>query len=903
MLGERIGPYVVESELGRGGMGEVFQARDERLQREVALKFLPREFAEDDERLARFEREARMLAVLQHQNIAAIYGLEQHDGRPVLVMELAEGQDLAARLEQGPLAADEAERLARQLAAGLEHAHEQNVVHRDLKPSNLKVATDGRLKILDFGLARAFEGAPPGSQAALASGDTITMAQGPTGVGTVVGTAAYMSPEQARGYEVDRRADIWAFGVIIYEMLAGQRLFTGETATDTLAAVLRKDPEWDALPADAPAVLVQLCRRCLERDPQLRLRDIGEARIALEGSSSTMIGLPTEVLATLPGPRERRRSSRVPWLAAAGALAVAVLAVLAGVTGRLGPQPEPPRLVRSSVILPEGLGVFVNPNSPGAPVISPDGTKLAFVGQDTTGAVHLCLRSLDSDEVTVVPDTRGASYPFWSPDSRSVAYIAQNGLHRVDTGGGPVQLVCHTENAKWGSWNDADRILYSPSHSASIHVVPAGGGDPVPVTDIEAEGNSRSHRFPRWLPDGEHFLYLVWFSGSTAGTASGSVLRVASVDGEMNRDLMLCQSSAVYFEGHILYVHDNNLMARPFSLDSLDFTGPPRAVLGDVLLLGGAQFGAFTVSETGILAFMAAGGSFGEVRLEWTEGEEREVLIDRARSIFGFDISPDGKRIAIALVDDQLGSYDIWIHEIERSLATRFTFAPESEYGPRWSADGKWIAYTGEHEGQSAVFRKPVTGGGRPELVVDSDVDAVMGSWSPDGRTIAFTNTATDGSSIGLIEVEGDGEARKYRDVPYEVSQPDFSPDGRWLTYVTDETGQPEIFVEAVAANGGRWRISSDNGFSPRWSADGRRVYYLGANGDLLATEVEAAAAGLVIGRTSRIATGVVTSIQYTYSEDRAGKRLLVQVPAQADMNRRIELVTNWQSLLREGDD
>jgi hypothetical protein len=486
-----------------------------------------------------------------------------------------------------------------------------------------------------------------------------------------------------------------------------------------------------------------------------------------------------------------------------------------------------------------------------------------------------------------------------------VAFIAQGGLHRVDTGGGPVQLVCRTENAKWGSWNEQDEILYTPSHSSSIHLVPAAGGEPVPVTDLEGEENTRSHRFPRWLPDGEHFLYLVWFSGSSAGTASGSVLRLASADGETSRDLMLCQSSAIYAAGHILYVHDNNLMARPFSLDSLDFTGPPRAVMGDVLLLGGAQFGAFSASEAGMLSFMVAGGSFGEARLEWVaEDGGREVLVEHARSTLGFDISPDGTRLAMAVVDEQLGTYDIWIHEIERALATRFSFAPESEFGPRWSPDGKWIAYSGEEDGRTVVFRKPVTGGGRAEVVARSEDDVVMGDWSPDAVRIGVTNQSTSGFGIGLVDVaDGGGEPVPYRDMPYAMGQPDWSPDGRWLAYVSDETGQTEVFVESLEPDGGRWRISTNAGTSPRWSADGSRVFHLSANGDLMATEIAYPDDGLAIGRTSRVTAGVVTSLQDTYTEDPVTGRLIVQVPAQAGMNGRIELVTNWQSLLGEGED
>ncbi|MFN2369602.1 MAG: protein kinase, partial [Candidatus Krumholzibacteriia bacterium] len=663
MIGEQIGPYEVTGSLGRGGMGEVYRARDTRLDRDVALKILPPEFAGDQERLSRFQREARLLAALQHQNIAAIYGLEELEGHPVLVMELAEGDDLAVRLGGGALPPDEVQRIAAQLAAGLEYAHEQGVVHRDLKPANIKVAQGGRVKILDFGLARALEG-PRGasSTTAAAVDDTVTRTRDLTGVGAVLGTAAYMSPEQTRGYAVDRRADIWAFGVVVFEMLTGQRLFAGETASDTLAAVLRKDPDWRLIPADTPPVLAQLCRRCLEKDPQLRLRDIGEARIALEGTSSSMMSMRTELLGPPAAAPAVGLRTRLPLAVALAAVLAALVVGWLGLSGSLGPRPAPPRLVRATVMLDAGQGLYLNPGNPGPPVVSPDGRRLAFVVQDTSGAVTLGVRALDGEAVKLIPGTAGAAYPFWSPDSRRVGYFASGKLNTVDVaGGGPVVPVCDTENAKGGSWGAGNLILYTPSHSAGIFMVDAAGGEPVAVTDPDQDERFRSHRFPEWLPDGKHFIYLAWQRAAAGGanTADAS-LRVGSIDGSLDKELMPAQTGARYAAGHLTYVHEGVLMARPFDPGALAFNGPPRPLVGDVLAIGAAHCGAFALTEAGVLCFVGQGSAMGVSRLAWVDDQQREVVVDRVPGLLGFSVSPDGARIAMSKVDEQLGSYDIW---------------------------------------------------------------------------------------------------------------------------------------------------------------------------------------------------------------------------------------------------
>jgi eukaryotic-like serine/threonine-protein kinase len=905
MIGKQIGPYEVTAALGRGGMGEVYRARDRRLNRDVALKILPPEFAQDGERLARFDREARLLAALQHQNIAAIYGLEELDGQPVLVMELAEGEDLSVRLGGGALPADEILKIARQLAAGLEYAHDQGIIHRDLKPANIKLGPGGRIKILDFGLARALVG-PTGSSSSantttVLAGDSALRTANLTGLGAVLGTAAYMSPEQTRGYAVDRRADIWAFGVILFEMLTGERLFAGETTSDTLAAVLRKDPDWDQVPADAPPLLVQICRRCLERDPQLRLRDIGEARIALEGSSSSLMSAQAEFTAAV-APAAASPTRRLP-LVLAGVLGGAVLLLGALVlTGSLRSAAEPPALVHTTVVLEPGQGLHLNPGNPGAPVISPDGRHLAFSGQDTSGTVMLMVRSLASDRIRVIPGTSGAAYPFWAPDSRRLGFFAGSHLQTVDIGGGPVVRIASADNGKGGSWHPSDRILYTPSHAAAIFVVDAAGGTPEAVTDAEEE-KFRSHRFPHWLPDGRHFLYLAWFhAGGTQG-GSEAILRVASLDGTVHKDLLPSQTSASFAAGHLLYLFENNLMARPFSTAKLAFTGPPQPLLGGVLTLNAAHVGVFSLTEAGVLAFVRHGSFFSDARLAWVEGSERVPLIERAGSLLGIAIAPDGQRLAMSRVDEQLGSFDIWVHDIERDLATRLSFAPESEMAPIWSPDGRWIAYRAEQGGRFQLVRQLSDGSSRPEVLLESDFVMNPQSFSPDGRTLAFGKLDKDGRfSIELLDLSAGGEPQLFREVVYGMNEAAFSPDGRWLAFASDETGQQEVFVESVATGGGRWRISARGGFTPAWSPQGDRLYYLNPSGAIQATEIVSTANGIAIGRTESITNGVVQGLFATYAVDPATGRLLVQVPAQESLANRIELINGWQGLFaRQG--
>jgi Tol biopolymer transport system component len=902
MIGRTIGPYEVSELIGRGGMGEVYKGIDTKLGRDVALKILPTELSKDPDRLARFEREARVLASLQHQNIAAIFGLETIDEQPVLAMELASGEDLSTRLLAGALPLNEIEKITRQLAKGMEYAHENGIVHRDLKPANIKVSGDGQVKILDFGLARAFA-AESSNESGPGSAFNPTITQALTGAGAVLGTAAYMSPEQARGYEVDRRSDIWAFGVILYEMLTGKRLFEGETATDTLAAILHKEPDWDQIPEETPGLLVQICQRCLVKDPEHRLRDIGEARVALEGSGTSVLGLSTDNLKDFDLPEYAPKSNRLPWIVAAGLVAALAAVGYLGFSGMIGPRPAEAPVVRASINLAGGLSLDLNPASPGPVKISPDGRYLAFSATDSGGVTMLHVRGLDDLQPRAIPGTETACYHFWSPDSRSLGFFTDAGnLERVDVAGGPVLTLCKADNAKGGSWSEDGSILFAPNHIAPINIVSADGGTPRPVTDLKNDPDVRSHRFPVWLPGGEYFLYIAVGRAGTGGGAGrvDSSLRLSSRDGSVSRDLMPCQSSATYADGQILTVHDGILMARPFSLDRLEFTGPARPVCDGVLALPAAHLSVMDATSNGVLVYASGGGGFGNSRMYQIDREGTNLgELGEPLMTIGNNLSPDGQFVALSKPDPQAGTFDIWILEIERNLMTRLTFESETELAPVWSPDGLQIAYSGDATARTNIYVKPVSGATPSRLLFPSDSDCYATDWSPDGSMISYIEVDSTGHrAVGIYTMGSEGGPRRFRETSFNQEAGTFSPDGRWLAYYSNETGPAEVFVESLEPGGGRWRVSSEGGLYPVWAAAGDRLYYLNPSGDLLATELSITDEGIRFGRTVVVTQGLEVGNFATYSEDVTTGNLLVLKTAPSRGNSTLSLITGWRGML-----
>jgi Tol biopolymer transport system component len=802
----RLGRFEVRGLLGAGGMGEVYHAHDASLGRDVALKLLPAAFTRDAERLVRFEREARILAALSHPHIAAIYGVEEiaddaaADGRHrALVLELVDGDTLADRLRRTRLPIGETIDIARQIADGLEAAHEKGIVHRDLKPANIKIRADGVVKILDFGLAKAVGQGLTSGAASDYRGDVAQTANG-----VIVGTPAYMSPEQARAGVVDKRADTWAFGCVLFEMFTGQRAFRGDTPADSIAAVLNEEPEWSLLPSATPAGVRRLLRRCLEKNPKRRLRDMGDARLELEDE------------VTLPSPVPRKRLGAIVW-AALGAAGVG--AVLLIPRGGPGGDIDP---VRFTLDAPPGYALV------GVPVPSPDGRRLVFTGRSTAGQSSLWVRAVDSTTSQPIAGTDGASDPFWSPDGRFVGFSVDNALKRTAIDGGPVQRITELDPLTFGAtWNRDDMIVFTPSNQAPLHRVAAGGGTSEPLTRLNGERRENSHRWPQFLPDGRHFIFT-----ARSELPQNTAIYVASLDNPHSPTrLVTAQSAGVFVApGYLLFRRDDTLLAQRFDVTSLALTGNATAIAGNVSVFAASNDGALLTFNPVALT-----------RLVWHDraGREREVIPVRGR-FAQVRLSPDESRAAVVREGD--GGRDIWVVALPGGGITRVTSHPASDWFPAWSPDGSEIIFASERNETYAFYISPAAGGGgerqvftnqRPGLVAPTD-------WSRDGQFVVFHSYPRP--DIGLLPFAASGTPGT--PAPLVSSQftdwlATFSPDGRWIAYVSDESGQEEIYVRG-RHDSARYRVSIDGGTQPRWRGDGRELFFIGSGDRLFAARVTA---------------------------------------------------------------
>jgi len=858
--GVRIGPYEVVAPLGAGGMGEVWRARDPRLGRDVALKVLPPDVASDPERLARFAREAQLLASLNHANIAAIYGLEEAGGTRALVLELVEGPTLADRLATGALPLDEALPIARQIAEALEAAHEKGIVHRDLKPANVKLTTGGQVKVLDFGLAKALLGdmtAPDASRS-----PTLTAAA--TRAGVILGTAAYMSPEQARGKEVDRRADIWAFGCVLYETLTGRPAFGGETVSDIIAAVLRAEPDGEALPPDLPPAARELLRRCLQKDPRQRLRDIGDARITLTeilaaaappsgslapgaiGAAGMKSGAVTPAAMTsgavaipagsfgVPGhagglaaspaaaaPGRARLARALPW-ALSMALAVALAAaVVAYERARSAPAAGVVRLA-----LPMKPEMPLAPSLGPAVILSPDGHRIAFVagaGQEA----RLFTRTLDQAEPIPLSGTEGANSPFFSPDGQWVAFFAQSKLKKVSVLGGAPLNVCDAENARGGAWAPEGIIYFTPNPDTGMFKVAAAGGASTQISTPDVGRQERSHRWPDPLPDGRAVLVsIIHTSGNVLDDGSIGLL---SLDDGKVKELMAGGGFPRYLPtGHILYARAGTLYALPFDAARREITGPSVPILEGVRMgqtHGGVQF-----------AFSPAGSMVYVPGLGGEEPPGRLVKVDRAgnpvpileekRAFYDPHVSNDGSRVIVEISETP---HNIWAYDMARGTLSRLTFV-QGNHDPILSPDGRRIVFQSMRDGATGLFIKTFDGTGTDERLTKTTRQQMPGSWSPDGRLLAYTERSGSGSDIHTLAVEGDRTPKPYLNEQYGEGAPAFSPDGRFIAYVSDESGHPEVYVQTFPPGGGKWQISTDGGQEPVWARRGGEMFYRQGN-------------------------------------------------------------------------
>ena len=805
MIGKSISHYRVTEKLGEGGMGEVYRATDTKLGREVALKVLPPVFANDSQRMARFKREAHVLASLNHPNIASIYGLEESDGIHCLVLELVEGPTLAERIKEGAIPLEESLNIAKQIADALEAAHEKGVIHRDLKPANVKVTPEGMVKVLDFGLAKAL--AEPASEAAMENSPTASIL--PTHEGVILGTAAYMSPEQAMGKAVDKRADIWAFGVVLFEMLTGKRLFRGENTSETLAAVIKDDPDWNLLSTDTPLKIRELLRRCLQKDSRKRLHDIADARIEIE----EVLADPSGTLALPAGGVGTQTAWRrvLPW-AVAG-----VFALVAAVGFWPEPEPIPPPSMRLSVEVTPGESSWTVQGA--AAVISPDGTRLAFVTTDDQGQRKLYLRPLDQLQANALSGTEGAANPFFSPDGQWIAFFSGNKLKKVSVRGGAAVTLCDAPNGRGGSWGEDGTIVLAPEIYSGLSRVSSAGGTREAVSTLDKEKGETTHRWPQVLPGGKAVLFTVGI-GSTDGN-----IEVQSLETGERKTLQLGGFYGRYLPtGHLVYMSEATLFAAPFDLARLEVTGPPAPILDDVRTSPNYWSGQFDFSQTGTLVYLTGGGAASEVSIFWMDPEGKtEPLLPTPRDYKNPSFSPDGKRLAVDI--DEGGNSDLWVYELERETLSRLTFDEGNDHGPVWTPDGQWVTFASNRGGGRVLnlYWNRADGTGDAERLTESSNSQFPFSWSPDGKVLAFFEPSP-GTNMDLwtLPMEGDGagglkpgKPTQFLRMSFRQWDPAFSPDGRWIAYQSDESGQFEVYVRPFPGPGGKWQISTTGGRMP----------------------------------------------------------------------------------------
>jgi Tol biopolymer transport system component len=885
--GTRIGAYEVIAAIGAGGMGEVYRARDTRLKREVALKILPDSFASDPERLARFQREAEILASLNHPHIAAIYGFEESHGIRALVLEVIEGETLADRIARGPVPLDEALAIAGQIAKGLDAAHEQGVVHRDLKPANIKVTPDGIVKLLDFGLAKAADVAATGSRPAGSLPPTMTSPAMMTQAGLIVGTAAYMSPEQARGKAADHRSDIWAFGVVLAEMVTGRRLFEEETISDTIAAVLTREPELDAVP---PA-LRRLIRLCLAKDPRERLRHIGDAFAVVDDSSTR-----TDQPATRPS-----RAGFATLLVLLGAIAAA-LAWIA-----LRPRSADESITRFYLDAPRGTAFNYTYT---ATAVSPEGGHIVFRVATATEAPALWLRPLAELEGQRLAGTDGADFPFWSPDGRSIGFFAAGKLKRIDIdGGSPIELADASDadtTLTGGSWNRDGVIVFGAPQG--IYRVSASGGTPVLIAPVNAAAGETGYGVPAFMPDGDRFLIFV-----RSDTPAQTGLYVTSLTNPDRKTQALATTrKAVFVAGKdgvssgLLYLQDRTLLARRIDRGTLELRGDPVPIASNVALFPPGFHASFWSSASGnVLAYRTEASD--RPRLTWVYPDnKREQATDTDDFYTHVRVSQDGTRAAMELADGT-GNMDVWTWEFARRVRTRQTFDPAPDRAPTWAPNGREIAFSSLRSGEWQLFRKDLTSGQPEQQLTTGPGSKIVPNWSRDGRYLVYIHISpTTAEDVWALPLDGNGQ-------PFPILQniaietnPALSPDGKWLAYESSQFGRPEVYVTRFPdagkppdANAPRWQVSSQGGSRPRWTGDGRGLFFVSLDdARIMQAGVRGAGAGFESDVPRVFAELPVMPVaRGPFDVTADGRLLLLERTVNAAA---LSVVTNWRTLMAD---
>ena len=864
--GSRVASYEVIDTLGAGGMGEVYRARDSKLGRDVALKVLPDAFLSDSDRLARFVREAQILASLNHPNIAQIHGLEELGDSRALIMELVDGLTLADRIRNGALPFDETVAIARQIANALEAAHERGIVHRDLKPANVKVREDGSVKVLDFGLAKALD---PVGVSSVSQSPTLSVHA--TQAGLILGTAAYMSPEQARGKSVDARADIWSFGVVLFEMLAGRRPFDGDEVSDTLASVIKSEPDWQLLPKHLPPAIHRLLRRCLQKDRRQRLQHIGDARLELDETDSSSAAAASRI-----EPRIRERAIWVASMALISALAAVVV-------WRAADRPLPAEM-RVEVSTPDAAVMFFS--------LSPDGQSVAYPARSERGQ-HIWIRDLSATTARLVQGTEGGEFPFWSPEGRHLGFFTGGRLKRISVDGGVANILASSLTPAGGSWGPDGTILYVPADNGPVRAISENAGESRVATS--SSDRRIAARLPQFLPGGQRFLFY----------ASSGIQPAGVYVGELDKPAVIHVTGADYpaqfVANQLVFVRDGVLYAQSFDPHSLSLVGSPHPIADDVF--GGLFAANFAVSGHGTIAYRRGPGARAGRQLVWFDrsGKQLQRIGDEGGLVSNPWLSPDGNQVAVQRTAD--GNVDIWIIDLQRNMSTRLTHDPAVESLPIWSPEGSRIAL-----GQSVIPGGPaVLAVDRPSQLTPLGIKGIRGAsilcdWSRDGRHVMFkaANEENGAYDLWVLPLDGDRQPLAIADAAFDERDGQFSPDGRWVAFESDESGRPEIYVQPFPGPGRRERVSTNGGTQVRWRDDGRELFFIAQDESLMAVPIANLGTSLTIGSATKLFATSLAPVRaisrQQYVVARAGQRFLMVHSPQAPVPP-ITLLLNWRGV------
>ena len=891
--GTKLGPYEIQSALGAGGMGEVYRARDTRLDRAVAVKILASHLSSSPELRQRMEREARAISSLNHPHICQLYDIGSQDGTEYLVMELLEGETLAERLRRGALPLPEILKIGIAVAEALAIAHRQGIVHRDLKPGNVML-TAGGAKLMDFGLAKPVgaqnTGVGSGSAPAFTAAPTMS---GPsplsplTTAGSIVGTIQYMSPEQIEGREADARSDIFAFGAVLYEMAAGKRPFAGKSQISLASAILENEPEAiSASKPQVPAAFEHVVTTCLQKNPEERYLAAHDIKLELQWiAADKPLAAAGVVSEAGTAPPAMPRKERLSWVAAL------LAAIALGAAGMFFFKPTKPLpSIRTVIDPPEKTTINLTGDAAGPPVLAPDGSAVAFTAAGADGRTFIWVRPMNSLEARSIPETDGAIFPFWSPDSRSLGFFADGKLKTLELSGGAMQVICDVQLGRGGTWGPGGMILYSANPSSPILKVSANGGTPAAVTTIDTTRHT-SHRWPFILPDGKHYLYLALHHDPSK--AANNTIYYGSVDGKENKPLFRSQTNAVYADGYLLFARGDQLMAQPFEPGNGTLSGEARSVAKGVMNDSSTWHMDAAVAKDGLLVF-GSGGS-GDLQLVWLDRASKQVtaIPDKIANLQGARISPQGDRIAVQI---DTGAQDIWVLDVARGVRTRLTFGPVANMSPVWSPDGKWIAYTAQREGAFGIFRKASDGSGVEEqLVALTGVQTQVSHWSRDGKYIFYTIVPNAIGEVWMLPLEGD---RKPVQVVPHGALAQLSPDGHWLAYTSIESGAPEIYVVAFGGGQGKWQVSANGAIAALWSGDGKELLYMTPTYNLVAVPVRVVNGALQFGAPETLINNwSAPQVFFDVSPD--GKKVLLDRVAQ-QVSQSVTVVTNFAAELRK---